>query len=116
LRGRIKLAYSKQLAEEDKTEKPNAEINNDTVELNDKIINISKIMNLCRAQMEINSGAHKCYICKKDVHAINGCSVASGEEGCNGSSFFGGGCRTELPERLVGRRVRKSRDTESELF
>jgi len=81
LSGRIKLAYSKQLAEKDKTEKPNAKINNDTLELNDKIINISKIMNLCRAQMEINSGAHKCYIWKKDVHAINGCFVALREKG-----------------------------------
>jgi len=83
LSGRIKLAYSKQLAEEDKTEKPNAEINNDTVELNDKIINISKIMNLCPvcANGDKPTGAHKCYVCKKDVHAIDGCSVALGEEG-----------------------------------
>jgi len=83
LSGRIKLAYSKQLAEEDKTEKPNAKINNDTVELNDKIINISKIMNLCPvcANGDKPTGAHKCYVCKKDVHAIDGCSVALGEEG-----------------------------------
>jgi len=66
-----------------KTEKPNAKINNNTVELNDKIINISKIMNLCPvcANGDKPTGAHKCYVCKKDVHAIDGCSVALGEVG-----------------------------------
>lgn len=87
LSGHIKLAHSKQLAEEDKTEEPNKakliDINNDTIELNYEIINVSSITNPCPvcANGDKPTGDHKCYICKKAVHAIDGCSAPLGEEG-----------------------------------
>lgn len=85
LSGHIKLAHSKYSAEEDKMEKSDTEIimTNDAIELNNEVTQALSITNPCPvcANGDNPTGAHKCDICKKDVHAIDQCSVALGEEG-----------------------------------
>lgn len=91
LSGRIKLAHSRSVAEENKMEEANIEINNESiedtiekpVELTDEIINIPNIANSCPvyANGDEPIGVHKCYICKKAVHAMDECSTPLGEEG-----------------------------------
>lgn len=107
LSGRTKLAHSR--TEGDKMEKSNADISNDTIKSNSTIIteeneieksnvktkndsiksnhkiiiNTPNMTNPCPVceNGDKPTGAHKCDICKKAVHAIDECSVPLGEEG-----------------------------------
>lgn len=65
------------------TEESHTEISETENESNIKIKTASSVTNTCPvcANGDEPTGAHKCYICNKAVHAIDGCSAPVSEEG-----------------------------------
>lgn len=97
------------ITEENEMEKSNAKISNDTIESN-KIINALSITNPCPvcANGDEPTDAHECDICKKAVHAIDGCSVPLGEEGYGQTRI----CR-DCSVKNIGNDVLPSREVEN---
>lgn len=72
--GRIKLANAQSRNLTDATEESHIEISEDEIEPINKIITASSTTNSCPvcSNGDKPTGAHKCYICNKAVHAIDG--------------------------------------------
>jgi hypothetical protein len=56
--------------------------NNAEIKTTDNVID-KDLENECTAckNADLPSGAHKCYICQKNIHALDACSAPVGEEG-----------------------------------